>query len=112
MNDLRKRVVCNRRKFLVGSSILPLLVSRPADSFASECPLSRADSVSSLFKPLRIGELDLPNRVVMAPLTRCRASAAGVPNMLMAQYYAQRASAGLIISEATVVTPMGYGYPD
>jgi 2,4-dienoyl-CoA reductase-like NADH-dependent reductase (Old Yellow Enzyme family) len=66
----------------------------------------------TLFDPLRLGELSLPNRILMAPLTRMRAGAARMPNALMAQYYAQRASAGLIISEATVVTPMGIGYAD
>lgn len=68
--------------------------------------------MSQLFEPLQAGELSLPNRVVMAPLTRCRASAGRVPNEMMAAYYAQRASAGLILSEATAVTPMGVGYPD
>ncbi|MDY0011906.1 MAG: alkene reductase [Rhodocyclaceae bacterium] len=66
----------------------------------------------SLFDPLRLGELELPNRILMAPLTRCRASLGRVPNELMARYYAQRASAGLIISEATSVDPLGVGYPD
>ena len=66
----------------------------------------------SLFDPLELGELTLPNRIIMAPLTRCRASEGRVPNALMAEYYAQRADAGLIISEATAVTPMGVGYPD
>lgn len=66
----------------------------------------------SLFDPIQIGDLQLANRIVMAPLTRCRASAGRVPNALMAEYYAQRASAGLILSEATAVTPMGVGYPD
>src|SRR5512137_1649891 len=66
----------------------------------------------NLFDPLRLGDLELPNRIVMAPLTRCRASAGRVPNTLMRDYYVQRASAGLIISEATSVTPMGVGYPD
>ncbi len=66
-----------------------------------------------LFDPLALGELRLPNRIVMAPLTRCRATGDGrVPNALMAEYYTQRASAGLIITEATSVTPMGVGYPD
>ena len=66
-----------------------------------------------LFDPIRIGELDLPNRIVMAPLTRCRAVGGGrVPNALMAEYYQQRATAGMIISEATSVDPMGVGYPD
>ena len=68
--------------------------------------------MNRLFEPLQVGDLVLPNRIVMAPLTRCRASADRVPNALMAEYYAQRASAGLIISEATSVTPMGVGYPD
>jgi 2,4-dienoyl-CoA reductase-like NADH-dependent reductase (Old Yellow Enzyme family) len=68
--------------------------------------------MSSLFDPLRVGDLELPNRIVMAPLTRCRAGAGRVPTALMAEYYAQRASAGLIISEATSVAPMGVGYPD
>jgi len=68
--------------------------------------------VSSLFEPIKIGELNLPNRIIMAPMTRCRASAGRVPNELMAQYYAQRASAGLIVSEATSVLPQGVGYPD
>ncbi|MBD9484920.1 alkene reductase [Pseudomonas sp. PDM14] len=66
----------------------------------------------TLFDPIQIGELDLPNRIVMAPLTRCRAEAGRVPGALIAEYYVQRASAGLIISEATSVTPMGVGYPD
>jgi 2,4-dienoyl-CoA reductase-like NADH-dependent reductase (Old Yellow Enzyme family) len=59
-----------------------------------------------------MGDLDLPNRLVMAPMTRCRAGAGRVPTALMAEYYAQRASAGLIISEAVSVMPMGVGYPD
>ncbi len=65
----------------------------------------------TLFSPLQLGPLTLPNRILMAPLTRCRASAGGVPNDLNATYYVQRASAGLIISEATQVSPRGIGYP-
>ena len=66
----------------------------------------------TLFDPISIGELRLPNRILMAPLTRNRSSGAGrVPNDLMRDYYVQRSSAGLIISEATSVTPMGVGYP-
>jgi len=68
--------------------------------------------VSKLLEPVQLGEFSLPNRILMAPLTRCRASAGRVPNELMRDYYVQRASAGLIISEATSVTPMGVGYPD
>jgi len=66
----------------------------------------------TLFDPIRIGDLELPNRVIMAPLTRCRAEPGRVPGELMVEYYTQRADAGLIISEATSVTPMGVGYPD
>ena len=61
--------------------------------------------MSSLHDSLRLGALTLPNRIIMAPLTRCRASAGRVPNELMRDYYVQRASAGLIISEATAVDP-------
>ncbi|WP_282338959.1 alkene reductase [Pseudomonas sp. PS02288] len=66
----------------------------------------------TLFDPIKVGDLELPNRIIMAPLTRCRADVGRVPNALMAEYYVQRASAGLIISEATSVTPLGVGYPD
>jgi 2,4-dienoyl-CoA reductase-like NADH-dependent reductase (Old Yellow Enzyme family) len=66
----------------------------------------------TLFEPLQAGALQLRNRIVMAPLTRCRAEAERVPGELMVEYYRQRANAGLIISEATSVTPMGVGYPD
>jgi 2,4-dienoyl-CoA reductase-like NADH-dependent reductase (Old Yellow Enzyme family) len=66
----------------------------------------------SLFDPLRVGDLTLPNRILMAPLTRSRAGGGRIPNELMAQYYGQRATAGLILSEATSVTPMGVGYAD
>jgi 2,4-dienoyl-CoA reductase-like NADH-dependent reductase (Old Yellow Enzyme family) len=65
-----------------------------------------------LLDPIKMGDWDLPNRMIMAPLTRCRASEGRVPNALMAQYYAQRATAGLIISEATCISPMAVGYPD
>ncbi|MBK1882815.1 alkene reductase [Luteolibacter pohnpeiensis] len=66
----------------------------------------------TLYDPVKIGAWELPNRIVMAPLTRCRASEGRVPNDLMAEYYVQRASAGLIISEATSISPQGVGYPD
>lgn len=68
--------------------------------------------MTTLFDSARLGDLTLRNRIIMAPLTRCRASAGRVPNTLMAEYYRQRASAGLILSEATSVTPLGVGYPD
>ncbi len=66
----------------------------------------------TLFDPITIGDLSLPNRIIMAPLTRCRANAGRVPGELMREYYRQRAGAGMIISEATSVTPMGVGYPN
>lgn len=64
-----------------------------------------------LFRPARLGRLTLANRIVMAPLTRNRAGPGNVPQPLNAEYYAQRAGAGLIISEATQVSPQGVGYP-
>jgi 2,4-dienoyl-CoA reductase-like NADH-dependent reductase (Old Yellow Enzyme family) len=71
---------------------------------------NRGFLMSELFDPIKIGDLSLPNRILMAPLTRCRAGDRRVPNELMAEYYAQRATAGLIVSEATSVAPMGVGY--
>lgn len=68
--------------------------------------------MSILFEPIHLGELKLTNRIIMAPLTRCRSGAGRVPTALMAKYYEQRASAGMIISEATSVCAMGVGYPD
>ncbi len=65
-----------------------------------------------LLSPVRMGAFQLPNRVVMAPLTRCRADAGRVPSEAARLYYTQRASVGLIITEATSVDPMGVGYPD
>ncbi len=66
----------------------------------------------TLLDPIRVGAWNLRNRIIMAPLTRCRSSEGRVPNELMAKYYHQRASAGLIISEATSISAMGVGYPD
>jgi hypothetical protein len=66
--------------------------------------------MNSLFDPIKVGALTLPNRMIMSPLTRSRAGAERVPNALMQEYYTQRRSAGLIITEATSVTPMGVGY--
>jgi N-ethylmaleimide reductase len=67
-------------------------------------------STRDLFAPIDLGPLTLPNRIVMAPLTRSRAGPGNVPTALTALYYAQRSSAGLIISEATQVAPEGQGY--
>lgn len=66
--------------------------------------------MATLFDSLQLGPLNLPNRIFLAPLTRARAGKQRVPNALMAEYYSQRASAGLILTEATSVTPMGVGY--
>src|SRR3546814_10924652 len=60
---------------------------------------------SSLFTPLQVGDLQLPNRIIIAPMTRTRADAAHVPGELVATHYAQRASAGLFIAEATLPAP-------
>jgi 2,4-dienoyl-CoA reductase-like NADH-dependent reductase (Old Yellow Enzyme family) len=69
--------------------------------------------MTTLFDPIKIGDLELRNRIFMAPLTRSRAIGGGrVPNELMLEYYVQRASAGLILTEATAVTPHGVGYAD
>ena len=65
----------------------------------------------TLFDPVRIGALECPNRIVMAPLTRCRALPDSLaPHALIGEHYAQRATAGLIVSEATQVEPRGIGY--
>ncbi len=66
--------------------------------------------MSTLFDPLRVGEIELDNRIVMAPMTRSRADESGVQPAYVAEYYSQRASAGLIITEATNVSPMAKGY--
>jgi len=66
--------------------------------------------IDALFNPITIGTLDCPNRIVMAPLTRARADANHVPTALQGIYYAQRADAGLIVSEATAVDPLGMGW--
>jgi N-ethylmaleimide reductase len=66
----------------------------------------------NLFNPVRLGALEAPNRIVMAPLTRMRAGPGRVPTPLMVEYYAQRAAAGLIITEATAISRQGAGYPN
>jgi 2,4-dienoyl-CoA reductase-like NADH-dependent reductase (Old Yellow Enzyme family) len=66
--------------------------------------------MSNLFETVQLGSLVLANRIFMAPLTRNRADADGVPGELAATYYSQRASAGLIVTEATQISPMGKGY--
>ncbi|MQY07326.1 alkene reductase [Actinomadura macrotermitis] len=74
--------------------------------------MTNAATTPGLFETARLGSLDLPNRLVMAPMTRNRAGADGVPRPLMATYYAQRASAGLIIAEAATPNAVGQTYPN
>src|SRR5690606_38552003 len=72
---------------------------------------SRRSLMTTLFDPIRIGDIELPNRIVMAPLTRNRARDQ-VPDEMTVEYYRQRAGAGLIVTEATQISPMGQGYLD
>jgi N-ethylmaleimide reductase len=88
---VRDLAACSQAPFFTDSIVLP------------EVPM--------LFQPVRIRSLQLANRIVMAPMTRSRAVLGNTPNALMAQYYAQRASAGLIVTEATSTSPNGLGYP-
>jgi N-ethylmaleimide reductase len=73
-------------------------------------PATPSAAASALLRPFALGDLALPNRVVMAPLTRGRAGKERIPNAVMAEYYAQRASAGLIISEATTISEQANGW--
>jgi len=75
-------------------------------SLEMDCTVS-----NSLFRPLKVGEVDLPHRMVMAPLTRNRADTNGCATDLIVEYYSQRATAALIISESTPISPQGVGYP-
>ncbi|RQP24232.1 alkene reductase [Piscinibacter terrae] len=68
--------------------------------------------MSNLFEPTRVGAIELSNHIAMAPLTRNRAAAGRVPSELAVTYYAQRASAGLVITEASQISPQGQGYLD
>ena len=68
-------------------------------------------SIRALFTPLTLGASQLPHRIVMAPMTRMRAGEGNAPTALNAEYYAQRVSAALIISEGTAITAQGQGYP-
>jgi N-ethylmaleimide reductase len=71
--------------------------------------MQTVDSLTNLFSPVKLGSYTLPNRIVMAPMTRLRA-VGSIPTELMATYYAQRASTGLIITECTMVSPLSNGY--
>ncbi len=73
--------------------------------------MSNQQQNDPLFQPFNMGDLTLPNRVLMSPLTRSRSSQPGdIPNDMNAHYYQQRATAGLIFSEATQISPQGKGY--
>ena len=83
----------------------------PSSAVLDRRPPSAATSQpADVFSPFRLGDLTLKNRLVMAPMTRSRAVDGNVPNPLAATYYAQRASAGLIVTEASQVSPQGVGY--
>src|SRR4051794_30966557 len=101
MTDMRPAALGRRR---AGPSLWatprPRHRSREAPSLMS----------TDLFQPARLGPLTLPNRIVMAPLTRSRTGSRGIPGPMNAEYYRQRASAGLIIAEATQISPQGQGY--
>jgi N-ethylmaleimide reductase len=73
--------------------------------------MTRRDLVTSLFDPIRLGAIVAPNRILMAPLTRARSTMDHVPTPMMVAYYRQRAGAGLILSEATGISPQGLGWP-
>src|ERR1700741_4469810 len=73
-------------------------------------PPQAGPSFKALFLPYRLGNIELNNRLVMAPMTRSRAVERNVPSPIAATYYAQRASAGLIVTEATQVSSQGVGY--
>src|SRR5216684_6701589 len=72
----------------------------------------KMSNTTKLFEPYKLGPITLPNRLVMAPLTRNRAVEGLVPNPLAVEYYGQRASAGLLITEASQVSQQGQGYQD
>lgn len=73
-------------------------------------PTPSAASIAPLFEPINLGAIALPNRIIMAPLTRARSGESRIPNDLMLEYYVQRASAGLIITEATQISEQGAGW--
>ena len=79
------------------------------DSHAAHARAANANS--DLFTPIQVGPYRIENRVAMAPLTRNRAGAGNVPRAMSVEYYVQRASAGLIVTEATQISPEGVGYP-
>jgi N-ethylmaleimide reductase len=85
------------------------MTSSTTNTATHDAMLAR-NAASDLFKPMQLGPLQLANRIVMAPLTRSRAKEDDIPGDLALQYYVQRANAGLIIAEATQISPQGKGY--
>ena len=82
-----------------------------AATITRDAPAAQASPAEPLFQPYRLGPFTLQHRIVMAPLTRTRAQNRGkIPNELMAEYYAQRAGAGLIVTEGTFVSEQGQGW--
>jgi N-ethylmaleimide reductase len=81
------------------------------DRLSAKAPRNDTATTDALFAPLNLGALTLPNRVIMPALTRMRASADGIPQSISADYYRQRSSAGLIITEATAISVQAHGYP-
>ena len=82
----------------------------PVNAAVANRPPQAEQPFKTLFLPYRLGDIELNNRLVMAPMTRSRALEQNVPNPIATTYYAQRASAGLIVTEATQVSPQGVGY--
>jgi N-ethylmaleimide reductase len=100
-----------RRQTSIGKTKGLKMIMSVSNKSVSQGGVVQEDSVERLFEPVKVGPYELPHRFVMAPLTRSRARQPGnVPSSLNACYYAQRASAGLIISEATQVSLQGQGY--
>jgi N-ethylmaleimide reductase len=91
---------------------LPFARAVPTSPISTIFWKNKMSTATKLFEPYKLGPLTLPNRLVMAPLTRNRALAGLVPNPLAVEYYGQRASAGLLVSEATQVSQQGQGYQD
>ena len=103
MNTPAQAAYSNRQKPRRATFFCPVIPSAP---LLSLIPIYSFPGIRyMLFNSLKLGALTLPNRILLAPLTRTRADAGHMPNALMAEYYAQRASAGLLITECTMVLP-------
>src|SRR5690606_7568239 len=103
---------CNAPGSMLGVVRPPPIFHPPMAAALPQGKPMTESSDGQLFSPTRLGAIDVANRVAMAPLTRNRAIHDRIPNPLAIQYYEQRASAGLIIAEATQISPMGQGYLD